>query len=160
MISSDALLDLHERCHRSFAGLLAHCRAFDSDALNRELEGFGYPSVRLQLHHALGAEAYWVGVLQGRVEAEDDNPRYPTVASLESMREAVSSATEGYLRRASREELNTVRSMLTWTGKERMLVPAQVILRTATHLFQHQGQVTAMCRLLGRPVNGLDYPIE
>jgi uncharacterized damage-inducible protein DinB len=32
-------------------------------------------------------------------------------------------------------------------------------MRTMTHIYHHQGQVTAMCRLLGRPVNGLDYPI-
>ncbi|MBK9305322.1 MAG: hypothetical protein IPM94_16040 [bacterium] len=29
-----------------------------------------------------------------------------------------------------------------------------------THVFHHQGQLTAMCRLLGRPSEGLDYPLD
>jgi len=56
--------------------------------------------------------------------------------------------------------LNTRRKMATWGGKELELVPAHVILRTQTHIFQHQGQVAAMCRLLGRPIpTGLDFPL-
>jgi len=31
-------------------------------------------------------------------------------------------------------------------------------MRTLTHFFHHQGQIAAMCRLLGKPVSGLDYP--
>ncbi|MFH1143723.1 MAG: DinB family protein [Candidatus Eisenbacteria bacterium] len=159
MHTSAALLEFHERAHRNLAALLAHCRGLSSEEADREVPGFGYPSVRLQLHHGIGAEKYWIGVLQGRIDADDDAPDYPTIESLQAYRQRVFAATEGYLRAASLEELNTARPMMTWGGKERVLIPAHVFVRTLTHLYHHQGQVVAMCRLLGRPSTGLDYPI-
>ncbi len=159
MHTSEALLDLHERAHRSLTALLAHCRGLSAEELNRELPGFGYPTVRLQLHHAIGAEKYWIGVLQGRIDVDEDDPAYPTVASLEANREAAFAATGAYLRAVSTQEMNTPRAMMTWGNRERVLVPAQVVIRTQTHLYHHQGQITAMCRLLGKPCSGLDYPL-
>jgi len=159
MHTSEALLDLHERAHRNLKALLSHCRGLSGEEINRELAGFGYPTVRLQLHHEIGAEKYWIGVLQGRIDADEDAPDYPTIESLEAYREQVFAVTEAYLRAASVEELNTARPMMTWGNRERVLAPAHVLMRTLTHLYHHQGQITAMCRLLGKPATGLDYPI-
>jgi uncharacterized damage-inducible protein DinB len=159
MHTSEALLDFHDRAHRNLTALLAHCRELSGEELNQELPGFGYPTVRLQLHHGIGAEKYWIGVLQGRIEADEDAVDYPTIASLEADRGAVFAATEAYLRAASTDELNTARPMMTWGNREKVLVPAHVVFRTQTHLYHHQGQITAMCRLLGKPCAGLDYPI-
>jgi len=125
MHTAEALLDLHERAHSSLQRLLAHCRQLSVEELDRELAGFGYPSVRLQLHHVIGGEEYWIGVLEGTVE------------SLEAYRRRVFSATEKYLRAAS----------------------AHVFMRTLTHIYHHQGQIVAMCRLLGKPAAAMDYPI-
>ena len=160
MYSPEALLDILERTHASLEKLLAHCRLLGADELNRELIGFGYPTVRLQLHHVIGAEKYWTGVLEGRIDADEDDPKYPTIASLEAYREEVFAITENYLRSASPEELNTPRKMTTWGNNEKVLTPVHVFLRTQMHVFHHQGQVVAMCRLMGKPANGFDYPIE
>jgi uncharacterized damage-inducible protein DinB len=159
MHTSEALLDIHERAHRNLASLLAHCRQFSAEEIDRELPGFGYPTVRLQLHHEIGAEKYWIGVIEGRIDADDDAPDYPTIASLEVYRENVFATVEAYLRAATAEELNTARPMMTWRRKEQMLVPAHVVLRTVMHLYHHQGQVVAMCRLLGKPGSGMDFPL-
>jgi uncharacterized damage-inducible protein DinB len=159
MHTSEALLDIHERAHRNLATLLEHCRQFSAEEIDRELPGFGYPTVRLQLHHEIGAEKYWIGVLEGRIDADEDAPDYPTIASLEVYRENVFATVEGYLHAATVEELNTARPMMTWRKQEQMLVPAHVILRTVMHLYHHQGQVVAMCRLLGRPGSGMDFPL-
>ena len=159
MHTSATLLDLHERSHRSLMALLGHCRNLSDDERNRELEGFAYPTVHLQLHHVIGAQEYWIGVLQGRVEPDDDATQYRTVDDLEAWRGRVDAATAAYLRDATPVELNTPRPMLTWGDRTRELTPAHVFMRTLTHIYQHQGQVVAMCRLLGKPVGGLDYPI-
>jgi uncharacterized damage-inducible protein DinB len=161
MYTSAALRDLHQRAHRNLKDLLAHCRLLTEDEVNRELPGFGYPTVRLQLHHEIGAEEYWIGVLRGLMLAEDNADDFPTVASLETYRDTVYAATQDYLAGASAEELNTPRSMQTWAPqgtRERVLIPAAVLLRTQTHLYHHQGQVVAMCRILGKPAGGLDFP--
>jgi len=159
MHTADALREYHERAHGNLRELIAHGLELDVDEADRELAGFGYSTVRLQLHHVIGAERYWIGVLEGRIDADDDSDDYPTVGSLEVMRRAVFAATEAYLQSASSEELNTPRAMMTWRGHERVLVPAHVLMRTLTHIYQHQGQVAAMCRLLGKPYGGGDYPI-
>jgi len=159
MQTAEALIDLHERAHRNLKALLAHCRELSGEEMNRALTGFGYPTVRLQLHHGIGAEKYWIGVLQGRIDDADDSPDYPTVESLEACREQVFKATEANLRASSVEELNTPRPMMTWGKREKVLTPAHVFIRTLTHLYHHQGQIVAMCRLLGKPCTGLDYPI-
>ena len=159
MHTAEALLDLHERAHSSLQRLLAHCRQLSAEELDRELAGFGYPSVRLQLHHMIGGEEYWIGVLEGLILVDDNDSDYPTVESLEAYRRRVFSATEKYLRAASVEELNTARRMMTWGNKERPLIPAHVFMRTLTHIYHHQGQIVAMCRLLGKPAAAMDYPI-
>ena len=107
MYTSEALLDLHERSHRSLKELMAHCRQLSADELDRELAGFGYASVRLQLHHEISAQKYWIGVLQGRMDVDENDSDYPTVDSLESYRQQVYILTVEYLRDASVDELNT-----------------------------------------------------
>lgn len=159
MYTPEALLDLHTRGHAGLRRLIAHCGAFDADALRRELAGFGHPSVHAQLAHVVGAEHYWIGVLHGVIDAEDRDDAYPTTDALEGWRAEVAARTAAYLRGASTDELNAPRAMTTWGGKAQVLAPARVFLRTLTHLYHHQGQVVAMCRLLGRPASGLDFPI-
>ncbi|MDP8207049.1 MAG: DinB family protein [Candidatus Electryonea clarkiae] len=160
MITKEFLIDFHQRVHRSFKLLLTHCHNLTIDELNQELDGFGYPTIRLQLHHMIGAEKYWIGVLQGRIDVDEDDHLYTTIESLESYRDDVFKATEEYLKSSSEDELETSRPMMTWGNKEKILNPTQVLLRTQTHIFHHQGQILAMCRLFGKPCNGLDYPID
>jgi uncharacterized damage-inducible protein DinB len=107
----------------------------------------------------IAAEEYWVGVLRGSFDTEDKEAVYPTVESLEAYRRQVAAATDEYLRMASSEDLNKARRMITWQNRERILTPAHVSMRTLTHIYQHQGQVLAMCRLMGRPAEGMDFPI-
>jgi uncharacterized damage-inducible protein DinB len=161
MYDATALLDLHERGHRSLQGLLRHCAQLSAEEFNRELPGFGYPSVRLQLEHVIGAEEYWLSVVQGRYQDEVEEVSCPSVEALETYRSKVVQTTDEYLQHASEAELNTARDMWTWPGKMRSLVPARVFARTLVHIYQHQGQVLAMCRLLGKPhPGGLDFPLD
>ena len=78
MYTTAALVEFHERAHQSLKKLLEHCHQLSAEELNRELSGFGYPTVRLQLHHDIGAEKYWTGVLQGRIDvrSNDDSDHY------------------------------------------------------------------------------------
>lgn len=160
MYNSDALVDMHQRAQRNLETALTHCRDLTGEELNRDVPGFGYSTLRLQLHHAIGAEKYWIGVLEGRIDAEDDAPDYPSIESLEVYHQQVSTGTETYLRAASQDELNAARPMVTWGDQEQTLTPARVVLRTITHIYHHLGQIAAMCRLLGKPSKGWDFPIK
>ena len=156
--TSEVLTDIYERSHSCLIKLMEHCRGLTSDELHREIEGFGYKSVRLQLQHEMEAERYWVGVLQGKMLLDEDETPVIPFETLEKLRRDVYDKTRDYLRGASIADLNTARPMMTWRG-ERTLVPAHIILRISVHLFHHQGQILAMCRLMGKPGEGFDYPI-
>lgn len=161
MYTGDLLRDIHDRAHHSVRGLLAHCRAFSAEEIEREIPGFGDGTMRLQFHHGLSAAEYWIGVIRGAFDAEDHSADYPTIESLEAYRAHVYGVTDAYLRSASPGELSTPRPMRTWHGDQPALVPAHIVLRTITHLYHHQGQIAAMCRILGRPIpQGLDFPIR
>lgn len=160
MYTSEALIDIHERTHRSVAQLVEHCRGFTEEELSRKIEGFGGASLREQLQHEIGAQRYWIGVLEGRIDVDEDPDDSADIDALERFRERTSELTLRYLREASAEELNRPRTMQLWGGTEKELVPARVVLRTLTHFYHHQGQVAAMCRLLGRPIpRGMDFPL-
>jgi len=159
MFTSDVLLDIHARTHQNFATLIDRCRALPEGAIDKELDGFGYPTVQEQLHHAIGAEKYWVGVINGVVMTDEDAPDCPMLDDLEAYRADVAATTIAYLQAASPEELNTPRPMTVFGGTQRDLVPAYIVMRTATHLYHHQGIVVAMSRLLGHPVGDLAFPL-
>lgn len=157
--TAEVLRDIHARSHENLKQLLAHCRALTEEELDREIEGFGDPSIRSHLHHDLSAEKYWIGVIQGRMDVDENLDEYRTIDSLERYREEVFAGTEAYLEGASPEELSTPRPMVTWDGETRVLVPAHIVMRTQVHLYHHQGKILAMCRLLGKPGEGMNYPL-
>lgn len=160
MFTSTALADTHERTHRCLLGLLEHCDGFSPEELARPLDGFGYPTVLEQLHHVIGAEQYWIGVLNGLMLTEEDEADRRSIDTLRAYRDRVAGVTEAYLQGATDADLNTPCEVTTWGNKQATVVPAFVFLRTQTHMFQHQGQITAMVRLLGRPVPpGLDFAL-
>lgn len=160
MYTQGALLDVMGRSQASLIGLLGHCRGLNAADLGRELDGFGYPSVQLQIHHAIGAQRYWVGVLEGRMDVDENESDWADVDALDQFRRVVLEVTDGYLRSKSDAELNQAGSYLTWGDREVDLVPARVLMRTFVHFYSHQGQVAAMCRLLGNPIPaGLDFPL-
>lgn len=161
MYTAAALLDVHARTHQSLQRLLDHCAELAPEDLDRELEGFGEGTILMQLQHAIGAERYWIGVLRGEMLVDEDEADRASIDALRAFRERVARDTVAWLEAASEEELDTAREMTTWGDQRVALAPARVVMRTQTHVFQHQGKVAAMCRLLGHPVPpGLDFPVR
>lgn len=162
MHDRDALLDIHGRAHESLRRLIAFCGTLTPDELQRPLSGFGFPTVLRQLEHTIGAEVYWQTVVTRGYSEEATMPDLPDLAAIEAFREQTASATRAYLERATERDLNTPRWMISDPGETRLLRPADVIMRVVTHLFNHQGQVLAMCRSMGKPndTTDLDYPVD
>jgi len=156
MDSRALLIDFHDRCHETFARYIEHARGLPAEALDRPLDGFGYNTVRLQLQHGIGAQRYWVSVLQGAMDASEDEADAASVDALSAFRERVCEMTRAYL--ATEPDLAAARECEVWGGKRVPLAPVHVIERTQTHLFHHMGQLAAMYRLLDHPIpDGWDY---
>ena len=155
MHTPETLIDIHERSQVSLRLLIEHCQSLSAEELNRDMGtdvegGFSYPTVASQLHHAINGQRYWLSVLRDEMDAEEFPERYVDVDSLEAFRQEVASALQTYLKGAKASELNSPTTMAMWGGREATLQPAHVVLRTVTHIYHHMGQVTAMCRLLGK----------
>lgn len=161
MYSAETLLDIHERAHESLRRLIVFCGNLTDSELRRALTGFGFPTVLGQLEHTIGAEVYWQTVVTRGYTEEATMPSLPDLAAMEAFRAMTASATRAYLERASEAELNSPRHMISDPGQTRLLRPADVIMRVVTHIFNHQGQVLAMCRTIGKPndKHSLDYPL-
>ncbi len=161
MYTAEVLLDVHQRAHESLRRLLGFCGNLSAEELARELPGFGIPSVLRQLRHTIAAELYWQTVVTTGYHAEAELPTLPDLAALEAFRQRTAAVTRAYLRQASAAELNTRRAMVTDPGETNVHRPADIIVRVCTHIFNHQGQVLAMCRTMGKPNEtcDLDYPL-
>ena len=118
MFTAEGLIEFHKRAHQSLKKLINHCGQFDDDELNRDIAGFGYSNLKLQLHHAIGAERYWISILLGRIDVDENESDYASIENLDRFRRETYLITEQYIRSASEDELNTARPMMTW-GKQR-----------------------------------------
>jgi uncharacterized damage-inducible protein DinB len=162
MHNRNSLLDIHGRAHESLRRLITFCGTLTAAELQQPVPGFGFPTVLVQLEHTIGAEVYWQTVLARGYTEEATMPALPDLAAMEAFREQTASVTRAYLEGATEAELNTPRVMISDPGQTRVLRPADVIVRVVTHIFNHQGQVLAMCRSMGKPNEtiDLDYPID
>lgn len=162
MYTAIMLLDVHARSHECLRRLITLCAALTDDELRRPLPGFGFETVLRQLQHTIGAELYWQTVLREGYHTEATLPDVSTLNAIEVFRRQVAATTRVYLQSAGVDELNAPREMVSDPGETRVLRPADVIMRIVTHVFNHQGQVLAMCRTLGKPnlTIDLDYPID
>ena len=162
MYTAQTLLDVHSRAHESLRRLILFCGALTDDELRRPVAGFGWSTVHQQIEHTIGAEVYWQTVVTRGYTEEATLPELPDVATLEAFRQQTAAFTRSYLERVSEAELNSRRQMISDPGQTRVLRPADVIMRVVTHIFNHQGQVLAMCRAMGKPndTHDLDYPLD
>jgi len=162
MYNAETLLDVHTRAHESLRRLIVFCGELPDDELRRPLNGFGFPTILRQLEHTIGAEVYWQTVVISGYTEEATLPALPDLAAMEAFRQQTASVTRSYLQRATEAELNSRREMISDPGQTRVLRPADVIVRVVTHIFNHQGQVLAMCRAMGKSnkSHDLDYPVD
>jgi uncharacterized damage-inducible protein DinB len=162
MYDSETLLDIHGRAHESLRRLIVFCGSLSEDELRTPLAGFGFPTILRQLEHTIGAEVYWQTVVIRGYTEESRLAELPDVAAIEAFRQQTASGTRSFLERATETELNAAREMTSDPGQTRLLRPADVIMRVVTHIFNHQGQVLAMCRTIGKPNDklDLDYPLD
>jgi len=161
MYTKAALIDIHTRTHRSLEKFCDHLAAFSDDELRRELEGFGAGCILAQLDHLIGAEEYWIWVASDAAIPNMDDSPPPALADLRVRRGEVAASTQRYINEASEEVLNARAMKTTYGGNQAELIPAQIVMRTQTHIFQHLGQISAICRLLGKPIpQGLDFPLR
>ena len=156
MFTRAGLLAFHDWTHQRLDLLVEHAASLTPDEFGRELPGFGYPSIREQLMHTLGAEERWVLRLQDLPLRPWAAAEFPTPETLRPAKARVARATVAYLEKLPEAALDTplTRRPAAWIGELRS--PGFILHHVLTHAFHHKGQVVAMFRLLGHPAPDTD----
>jgi len=158
MYSRAGLLEIHTRAHRSYAMVLDHLASLPSGMLVKPVEGFGFSTIRAQMSHIAGAELFWVSKL---LDEEPDGWEDENLNSVDDLRRIfmrVAVDTKEYIEELAENEVNE-RHTLEFPNGSFDSTSRLVLLRVVTHGFHHQGQVAAMFRLLGHPMDDSDLVI-
>jgi len=151
MFTKDGLLKLREWAQTSLTTLLDHTASLPWEMLHKPLDGFGFPTLRGQLEHISGAEAFWVHVMLGKPWDHWPFHEVPDVTELRRSFDVSYELMRGCISGLGDAELAVPREMAFPGGGAGSFSPALVVHHVVTHSFHHKGQVVAMCRLLGYP---------
>ncbi len=156
MFTLNGMRKFHGWTHASLTLLLDHLSTIPPADYEKELPGFGSPTVRQQVLHIFNCEAFWTHLLQG-LPYRDRNPAAcPTVTEARLLQQEVSRQTLSYLSTLTDGQLNAGTELRFPDGDVALRTPALVLHHVLTHAFHHKGQIVAMCRLLGHPAPDTD----
>ena len=130
--------------------LFSYCEALKPEDYVRELDGFGFGSIRNLHVHVSNCYEHWLrgfGLWQ--------EPKYvkpETVQSVEEMRKVfgkVNALAEEFLREYEGKWDTVISRTFEETGEVEELTPLWLLTHTVTHEFHHKGQILSMSRQMG-----------
>ena len=156
MFTIDGIRKLHGWTHACIGVVLDHLSTIPPEDYARQVTGFGFATLREQVIHAFNCEGFWVHTLEGSRYVDGRPAEYPAVADARRLQQSVSERTHAYLSRLTDEQLNSNTELRFPDGDVAVRTPALVLHHMLTHAFHHEGQMVAMCRLLGYPARDTD----
>ena len=156
MFTLDGIRKFHRWTHASLDLLLDHLSTIPAGDYERELQGFGAPTVRQQVLHIFNCEGFWIHTLQGLSYGDRNPAECPALADARLLQQQVSQQTRAYLSSLTDQELNSNAELHFPDGDTAVRTPALVLHHVLTHAFHHKGQIVAMCRALGHPAPDTD----
>lgn len=156
MFTVDGIRKFHHWTHASLTMLLDHVATIPAAAYEKQVTGFGSPTLRQQVLHIFNCEGFWIQVLQGSPYQDRDPAGFPTVADARLLQYEVRLQTLELLKAFSDQQLNSDTELRFPDGDVAVRTPALVLHHVLTHAFHHKGQIVTMCRLLGHPAPDTD----
>jgi uncharacterized damage-inducible protein DinB len=156
MFSKEGVLAFHGWTQVSYGILFRHAELLPNEAFVRQLDGFGFPSVRDQLLHIAICEDFWVTIANGREFVEWDHQCYQDASTIFAAYQPVAARTREWINSLTAQELLQPRTVTFSLGSSAQVAPAPMLHHVLTHGFHHKGQIVAMCRILGYPAPETD----
>jgi uncharacterized damage-inducible protein DinB len=141
--------------------LLDFCDELDPEDLTRELNGFGWASIRKTLVHVADCYHAWLGAF---ILGTSDSP-FTSQADLarldlpgiRSRFEAVDALVDDLYERFGDRLAQPLHRPIPWRHEEVLTAsPLQLLMHTITHEFHHKGQIVSMVRQMGYLPPGTD----
>lgn len=156
MFTIDGIRKFHAWTHASLTLLLDHLSTIPALDYEKELPGFGVPSLRRQVLHIFNCEGFWIRVLLNLPYQDREPAACPTVADARLLQYEVRLQTLEFLAALTDQRLSSDTELRFPDGDIAIRTPALVLHHVLTHAFHHKGQIVAMCRLLGHPAPDTD----
>lgn len=156
MFTLAGIRTFHGWTHASLTLILDHLATMPEGTYEKELTGFGFPTLRAQIVHIFQCESFWVHTLRAVPFNNQDSSNWPSVSDARTLQRDVSADTLAYLSGLTEEQLNRNTELHFADGDTAVRTPALILHHILTHAFHHKGQIASMCRALGHPAPDTD----
>jgi uncharacterized damage-inducible protein DinB len=135
--------------------LLDFCREVKPDDFTRQLNGFGFQSMRDTLVHIANCYIAWLGsfvLLKTKkpLTPKEDVPQFGLDEIKARFEQADSFVNEVFEGLANNMDKPIQRAIPWRDGSEEIsMTPGKLLMHTVTHEFHHKGQIVAMARHMG-----------
>ena len=135
--------------------LLDFCSELKPNDFTRELDGFGFQSVRDSLIHVADCYIAWIGSFILLKTKKPITPKQDVVnLSIEDIRlrfEQADLFVKELMEMTTEQMYEPIVKKIPWreAGDEISLTPMKLLIHTITHEYHHKGQIVAMARKMG-----------
>ncbi|UOQ44416.1 DinB family protein [Halobacillus salinarum] len=127
-----------------------YCETLKNEDYCKELEGFGWGSIRNLHVHVAECYESWLGRFAFKEENVLINSREASdVKEVRELFQQVDQLAARFLEEFGREYNRKLKGRVSWQGEDEELTVLWLITHTMTHEFHHKGQAVSMGRKLG-----------
>lgn len=152
----DGIRKFHSWAHGCLTLVLDHLSTIPASDYEREVPGFGFPTLREQVVHIFNCEGFWIQALQELTYHDRKPADCLSVADARLLQREIGEQTLAYLSGMTDQQISSDTELRYPDGEVAVRTPAFVIHHVLTHAFHHKGQIVAMCRVLGHPAPDTD----
>jgi len=137
--------------------LFKHCESLPKELFAKEVESFGWGSIRNLHVHACFCYRHWLS----SYAFQKENPKvveedYPDVASLRKAFAEMDALVERFLEHFKDKLDEPIYGTVSWQKEPFVATPRKLFMHAVTHEYHHKGQIVSLSRLLGYPAGDTD----
>ncbi|MDN4073118.1 DinB family protein [Fictibacillus terranigra] len=140
--------------------VLNFCKELHPDDLTRNIDGFGFQSIRDTLIHAADCYHAWIGsyvlLLTKTPLTRKENISKVSLKEIKQRFVLADAYVDEVLKRQEKQMNDPIIRRIPWreNGDTISITAAQLLLHVVTHEFHHKGQIMSMARQMGyEPAN-------
>lgn len=135
--------------------LLDFCSELEPSDFTRQIDGFGFQSVRDTLVHIADCYNAWLGsfilLKTKKPLTSKEKLQQIGLGEIKALFERADLYVNDVFEGLSHQMTEPIEREITWrdTGETLSITPGKLLMHVITHEFHHKGQIAAMTRLMG-----------
>jgi uncharacterized damage-inducible protein DinB len=137
--------------------LFKHCEGLPKEVFTKEVETWGWGSIRNLMVHACFCYRHWLSGFA----FQEEHPKvvegdYPDVASVRKAFGQIDEMVERFLEHFKDSLDVPLSRKVSWQEEPFSATPRKLFTHTVTHEYHHKGQIVSLSRQLGYPASDTD----